>query len=141
MRAIIWILSLFILCGCKDNKQTSQDPQRSSEALTEAPATVEWKGYASGDFVDILTPILDPAKLDTLKGKRAATPRLRKACYWLQIAHTNGFDIGEIIDLSHDQVGPYGRLSYNQKGPYGFHRAKAQRDSLTARNLLLEESP
>ena len=79
MRAIIWILSLFILCGCEDNKQTSQAPQKPSEA--------EWKGYALGDFVDILTPILDPAKLDTLKGKRAATPRLRKACYWLQIAH------------------------------------------------------
>ena len=101
MHPVYWILSLFILCGCKDNKQTSQAPQKPSEALTEAPATVEWKGYAFGDFVDILTPILDPAKLDTLKGKRAATPRLRKACYWLQIAHTNGFDIGEIIDFLH----------------------------------------
>jgi len=101
MRAIIWILSLFILCGCEDNKQTSQAPQRPSEASTEAPATVEWKGYALGDFVDILTPILDPAKLDTLKGKRAATPRLCKACYWLQIAHTNDFDMGGIIDTYH----------------------------------------
>ena len=127
MRPIIWTLSLFILCGCEDNKQTSQGPQRSSEALTEAPATVEWKGYAFGDFVDILTPILDSAKLDTLKGKRAATPRLRKACYWLQIAHTNGFDIGEIIDLSHDQVGPVEPL-----------RAKAQRDSLIRNRLILE---
>ena len=112
MRLQYWILSLLILCGCKDNQQTSQAPQTSS-------ATVEWKGYALGDFVDILTPILDPAKLDTLKGKRAATPRLRKACYWLQTAHTNGFDIGEIIDLSHDQVGPVEPL-----------RAKAQRASL-----------
>ena len=56
MRAIIWILSLFILCGREDNKQTSQPPQNPSEAFTEAPATVEWKGYAFGDFVDILTP-------------------------------------------------------------------------------------
>ena len=72
MGAIIWILSLFILCGCEDNKQASQAPQNPSEALTEAPTTVAWKGYAFGDFVDILTPILDPAKLDTLKGKRAA---------------------------------------------------------------------
>ena len=127
MRAIIWILSLFILCGCEDNKQTSQAPQNPSEALTEETATVEWKGYALGDFVDILTPILDPAKLDTLKGKRAATPRLRKACYWLQIAHTNGFDIGEIIDLSHDQVGPVEPL-----------RAKAQRASLIRNRLILE---
>ena len=85
------------------------------------------KGYALGDFVDILTPILDPAKLDTLKGKRAATPRLRKACYWLQIAHTNDFDIGEIIDLSHDQVGPVEPL-----------RAKAQRASLMRNRVILE---
>jgi len=123
MRLQYWILTLLILCGCKDNQLTSEPPQTSSEATT----TVEWKGYALGDFVDILTPILDPAKLDTLKGKRAATPRLRKACYWLQIAHTNDFDIGEIIDLSHDQVGPVEPL-----------RAKAQRASLIRNRLILE---
>ena len=110
-----WILTLLILCGCKDNQQASQAPRTASEA--------EWKGYALGDFVDIL----DPVKLDTLKGKRAATPRLRKACYWLQIAHTNDFDIGEIIDLSHDQVGPVEPL-----------RAKAQRASLIRNRVILE---
>ena len=127
MRLQYWILTLLILCGCKDNQQASQAPQNPSETFTEATTTAEWKGYALGDFVDILTPILDPAKLDTLKGKRAATPRLRKACYWLQTAHTNGFDIGEIIDLSHDQVGPVEPL-----------RAKAQRASLIRNRVILE---
>ena len=56
MRLQYWILTLLILCGCKDNQQASQAPQRSSEALTEAPTTAEWKGYALGDFVDILDP-------------------------------------------------------------------------------------
>ncbi|MDB4506607.1 hypothetical protein N9055_00110 [Akkermansiaceae bacterium] len=74
-----------------------------------------------------MAPLIDPAKLDTLKGKRAATPRLRKACYWLQIAHTNGFDIGEIIDQAHAQTGP---LEPN--------RAKVQRDSLIRNRVILE---
>ena len=138
MRAIIWILSLFILCGCKDNKQTSEPPQKPSEASTEASVAQLREDRSVEYFVEILTPIIDPKKLDTLKGKRAATPRLRKACYWLQMAHTAGFDVGQIIDLSYDPEGPYGRLSYDQTGPYGFHRAKAQRDSLIRNRLILE---
>jgi hypothetical protein len=38
----------------------------------------------------ILVELTDPAKLDTLKGKRAATPRLRKACYWIETARRGG---------------------------------------------------
>jgi hypothetical protein len=56
--------------------------------------------HIAADFANFLAPLIDPAKLDTLKGKRAATPRLRKACYWLQMAHTSGFDAGEIIGQS-----------------------------------------
>ena len=33
----------------------------------------------AADFTNFVEPLIDPAKLDTLKGKRAATPRLRKA--------------------------------------------------------------
>ena len=53
--------------------------------------------HVAADFANFLAPLIDPAKLDTLKEKRAATPRLRKACYWLQMAHLSGFDAGEII--------------------------------------------
>jgi hypothetical protein len=35
--------------------------------------------HVAADFANLLAPLIDPAKLDTLKGKRAATPRLRKA--------------------------------------------------------------
>ena len=44
------------------------------------------KAEERNEFAANLAPLLDPAKLDSLKGKRAATPRLRKACYWLEIA-------------------------------------------------------
>ncbi|MDB4734916.1 hypothetical protein OAF62_04250 [Akkermansiaceae bacterium] len=127
MRAFNWLLTLLFLVGCKESTQPKNAPQKPSEAPTEAPVAHLKEAHVAADFVDILTPILDPAKLDTLKGKRAATPRLRKACYWLQIAHTNGFDIGEIIDLSHDQVGPVEPL-----------RAEAQRASLIRNRLILE---
>jgi hypothetical protein len=50
--------------------------------------------HVAADFANFLAPLIDPSKLDTLKGKRAATPRLRKACYWLQMAHISGFDAG-----------------------------------------------
>jgi hypothetical protein len=63
--------------------------------------------HVAADFANFLAPLIDPAKLDTLKGKRAATPRLRKACYWLQMAHISGFDAGEIIDQAHAQTGPH----------------------------------
>jgi hypothetical protein len=83
--------------------------------------------HVAADFANLLAPLIDPAKLDTLKGKRAATPRLRKACYWLQMAHIWGFDIGEIIDQVHSVIG-----SYEPK------RAKAQRESLIRNRLILE---
>ena len=43
------------------------------------------------------------------------------------MAHTAGLDVGEIIDLSHDQVGPVKPL-----------RAKVQRDSHIRNRLILE---
>ena len=39
--------------------------------------------FVDGDTIEILANLTDPAKLDTLTSKRAATPRLRKTCYWL----------------------------------------------------------
>ena len=56
MRAIIWILSLFILCGCKDNKQTSEPTQKQSEASTEASVAQLREDRSVEYFVEILTP-------------------------------------------------------------------------------------
>ena len=127
MRAFSWLLMLLFLVGCKESTQPQNTPQKPSEAPTEASVERITEEHVAADFANLLAPLIDPAKLDTLKGKRAATPRLRKACYWIQMAHTNGFDIGEIIDLSHDQVGPVEPL-----------RAKAQRASLIRNRLILE---
>ncbi|MCH1421397.1 MAG: hypothetical protein L7W40_13930 [Akkermansiaceae bacterium] len=127
MQPLYWILSLCILCSCKDDQQLSNTPQKPSEAPTEVPVAQLKEEHVAADFANLLAPLIDPAKLDTLKGKRAATPRLRKACYWLQMAHISGFDAGEIIDQAHAQTGPHEPK-----------RAKAQRASLIRNRLILE---
>ena len=116
MRTLLLFLSLFILTGCKDTPSASKPPETPVEALN------------TSEFTTVLAPLIDPAKLDTLKGKRAATPRLRKACYWLQMAHISGFDAGEMrLDQAHAQTGP--------QEP---KRAKAQRGSLVRNRVILE---
>ena len=77
-----------ILPGCKDNPSVN---------ATRGPQ-YEKIHYCS-------TSLIDPAKLDTLKEKRAATPRLRKAFHRLQLAHISGFDTGE-IDQARVQTAP-----------------------------------
>ena len=126
-RTLLLFLSLFILTGCKDTPSASTPPETPVEALTEASSAQLKEEHVAADFANLLAPLIDPAKLDTLKGKRAATPRLRKACYWLQMAHIWGFDAGEIIDQVHSIIG-----SYEPK------RAKAQRESLIRNRLILE---
>ena len=45
----------------------------------------------------ILAPLLDPAKVATLKGDRPANPRLYKVLYWLETAREMGGDVSAVI--------------------------------------------
>jgi hypothetical protein len=54
-----------------------------SVEVTVAPQPAS---VSRADVLAILTPLVDPAKFDTLKGERAANPRLRKICYYLESA-------------------------------------------------------
>ena len=94
-----------------DEQQLSKPPQKPFEAPTEAPATQFKEVHIAADFANFFAPLIDPAKFDTLKGKRAATPRLRKACHRLQMAHISGFDAG-MIKLRK------GNTPTTTKGPY-----------------------
>jgi hypothetical protein len=107
IRPFDWLLTLLLLVGCNETTQPHNAPQKPPEALIEAPAAHLKEDHVAADFANFLAPLIDPEKLDTLKGKRAATPRLRKAYYWLQIAHTSGFDAGEIIGQAHALTGPH----------------------------------
>jgi hypothetical protein len=115
MRTLLLFLNLIILTGCKDTPPVNTPPETPKEALN------------ASEFTTALAPLIDPSKLDTLKGKRAATPRLRKACYWLQMAHISGFDASETIDQAHAQTDPHEPK-----------RAKAQRASLIRNRVILE---
>ena len=95
MRPLLLFLSLFILTGCKDTPSASTPPEAPVEAPTEASVECITEEHVAADFAKLLAPLINPEKLDTLKGKRAATPRLRKACYWLQMAPISGFNAGD----------------------------------------------
>ena len=85
------------------------------------------KAEERNEFAANLAPLLDPAKLDSLKGKRAATPRLRKACYWLEMARRAGRDPGEVIDQAHALL-----------TPHSAKRLQCQKGSLVRNRIILE---
>jgi len=80
----------------KSDHDASWNPQDLSD-----PKLPELPTEPSTKFVEIITPLVDPAKLDALTGKRAATPRLRKICYWLKMAQLAGHDPNDIIAEAH----------------------------------------
>ena len=61
MRTPLLFLSLFILTACKDTPSASTTPETSAEALD------------ASEFTNVLAPVIDPAKLDTLKGNDDST--------------------------------------------------------------------
>ncbi len=103
-------LSVLLLCCCQD-----------------APQTEEAKSPPSSATAEILASLTDPAKLDTLKGKRAATPRLRKSCYWIEAARREGQDTVKLIESAQ-------RIN----GSYGTERAKMLVESLARNRTILE---
>ena len=85
------------------------------------------KAEERNEFAAKLAPLLDPAKLDSLKGKRAATPRLRKVCYWLEMARREGRAPGEVIDQAHALL-----------TPHSAKRLQCQKASLVRNRIILE---
>jgi hypothetical protein len=59
-------------------------------------------------FVEILVPLIDPAKLDTLKGDRAANRRLRLIAYRLEAARREGSTPEVVIDSAQANLGTAG---------------------------------
>lgn len=70
-----------------------------SLAIAAEPLTP--KSIASG----ILAPLLDPAKIATLRGDRPANARLYKVLGWLETARQAGGDVDEVIHLAQTAAG------------------------------------
>lgn len=79
------------------------------------------------DHTALISSLIDPAKLDTLKGDRAANTRLRKIAYWLEVSRQQGDDPGEVIGNAQAHAG-YG----------GTPRAREDKKALL-RNLTILE--
>lgn len=59
---------------------------------------------------DILAPLLDPAKVATLKGDRPANARLYKVLGWLETARQGGGTVSGVIDLAQTAAGYAGSV-------------------------------
>ena len=91
------------------------DPTTPGHHGQDAPHKPVVKSLA----IKIIIPLIDPAKLDTLKGDRAANRRLRLISYHLEVSRRAGNDPGTIIAQAQDAL-----------GMAGTHRAEAVRSSL-----------
>lgn len=49
---------------------------------------------------EVLAPLLDPAKLATLKGDRPANPRLYKVMFWIETGRRMGGEVSAMIDIA-----------------------------------------
>jgi len=130
VKALLPLLFGLLLVGMSCSRQ---EPNATSEAppagLTGLPAArlnnpADW---VSLRHVEIITALIDPVKLDTLKGDRAANGRLRKVCYWLKDAEKSGSEPGATLEDAQQRAG-YG----------GTPRAAADRQSIL-RNLAILE--
>lgn len=65
-------------------------------ACAIVPATAEPLKIAR----EIIAPLIDPAKVATLKGDRPANARLYRVLYWLEIARQEGGDPAAVIDAA-----------------------------------------
>jgi len=112
------VIALYTVTGCHDRESISDPTQAVHSPQPRAP---------QAKIVAILAPLVDPAKLDTLKGERAANPRLRKICYWLETARRSGLDPSNVIGEAH-----------RMNGVQETTRERIQREALL-RNLVILE--
>ena len=54
---------------------------------------------------EVLAPLLDPAKVATLKGDRPVNARLYRVLYWLETAHQAGGHVPAVIDQAQAVAG------------------------------------
>lgn len=115
------LLLALVNAGCQHPATTPfAQPQEEREEATASALT-------RSEHARIIAPLIDPAKLDTLKGDRAANSRLRKLCYWLESARQNGSKPAEEVEEAQRAVGYAGTA-----------RATADKASIL-RNLVILE--
>ena len=97
------------------------------QRVVDAPRASQTASEASQCVIE-LSELIDPEALDKIRRKRGATPRLREACYWLEMGRRNGEDVEAMIDQAYEYC------SY----PLG-HRTRESKRSLVANVKILRE--
>ncbi len=77
---LLALVAIFTLTQCAAPPRTPQTPDKIAR--------------------QILAPLLDPAKVATLRGDRPANHRLYKALYWLETARVGGGNVGKVISIA-----------------------------------------
>ena len=102
------LATCIVLSGCKSGVTVTAPPKK-------------------GKYAGIIAPLIDPAKLDTLKGDRAANSRIKKIVYWIETARQKGQGPADVIKAAH---------AINKQS--GF-RADEQRASIIRNRRILEK--
>lgn len=97
---LLWLSLWAALPSCKEREQETRS--RPSHGAPVASETVLE-----------LAELIDPRELDKLTGKRAATPRLRRACYLLEMGRREGSNPRDMIYQA--QTNPEGNRAWEQR--------------------------
>lgn len=107
---------------------SAQDqPQAAPQVPAPAPAQ-EFNQHTVETAITAISFQVSPERLDRLRSDRAANPRLRKACYWLEAARRAGSESLDTI-----------KAVQIKNGSHGTERAKLVEKSLI-RNLKILRS-
>ena len=109
-------------------REKHPQPDNSAQPSATPPSVPTADHETIEKAISVLAPLIDPAKLDTLTGKRAATPRLRKACHWIEDGRRAGAGVNFIIERAQ-----------RRNGSFGTARAQLVAESLSRNRGILEE--
>ncbi len=93
---ILLTLALAIPCPAQPVAPREETGSAPSAAVVVTPEMIARQ---------IIAPLLDPAKVATLKGDRPANARLYRILYWLETARQAGGELPEIIDTAQAAAG------------------------------------
>jgi hypothetical protein len=102
------LVSLVLAASCSrpDPKPAAEAPPDLSDEAISVVDILGRKQFTEADRPELIVGnLIDPGKLDTLKGDRAANTRLRKVAYWLETARRSGREPGGVIDAAQTRTG------------------------------------
>src|SRR5687767_6271541 len=111
-------LALSASCSRPESMLAAETSPASPDQAINAVDLLGRGRFTAADQAELIVGnLIDPAKLDTLKGDRAANTRLRKVAYWLETARRSGKETSDVIYAAQARTGYAGtaRASEDRK--------------------------